>query len=799
MAIEINRREFLKMGAAAAAGVAACPQLAGSMELELGGKDFHQIRTFQPRKRKPYLCTSCPWFDGGFTYAEKGQILKAEGNPNHIATRGKFCTKGLASFFAATDPDRILKPLKRAGARGAGKWKEISWEEAIAEVAGKVAAALDGSGADSIYLNEGAFKDGATLRFMDTIGSGSILRSRAPSISNPAKMAALEAMLGVDFALPDLEHTTYVLNFGANIMETAPPLAQRLTDGVVGKRLKLVTFDVRMSNTAGRSDEWIPVFPGSDGVIALAMANVIMQKGLADTDFIDNWTNYSSGELAEHLKQFTPEMAEKASGVAAQTIERIAVEFAKSKPATVFSQNGVTHHQGGIQGEQACTLLAVVTGNIDREGGYCLPRRFDVAAPQPAPEVERAGEVRLNHTFPFELKSGARQVQVLFNHMSNPAYSSPAASLWREVLKDEKLVPYLVDFTPFMSETADLADIILPDVVAVERYDLASSPSALLPWASMSVPGVQAQGEAQDVRVTLKKIIEAIDADGSREMKQYWAFKDGADWVKREIEATPELKEGYKKLKSKGAYPVYGKLDSTGRKIVKKGEPVAVPYQTYRESGFSTPSGKIEVNAESLQERGLPALPAWNGNQRLSSIKPEEFVLTTYKVAYHTLSRTSNLKYLAELWHSNPLWINKDVAHRLGIEDGSLVRVTSEVGYLVTKAWLTNGIHPQVVGISTSVGRTAYGRVALADARKHAPFALEELEDHDIDHNLWWQDSGANPNDIIPVAVDPGSGIQAWNDTVVTVTPAIPGDEYGQIQVDNSKHLAVYKKAQEQA
>ncbi len=799
MAIEINRREFLKMSAAAAATAAACPQLAGAMELELGGKDFHQLRTFYPRKRKPYLCTMCPWFDGGFSYAEKGQIMKAEGNPNHIATRGKFCTKGLASFFAATDPDRILSPLKRVGARGAGKWKEIGWDEAIAEVAGKVAAALDAGGADGIYLNEGAFKNGATLRFMETIGSTSILRSRVPSISNAAKQTALEHMLGVDFALPDLEHTTYVLNFGANILETAPPLAQRLTDGVVNKRLKLVTFDVRMSNTAGRSDEWIPVFPGSDGIVALSMANVIMQKGLADREFIDTWTNYSSEDLAEHLKQFTPEMAEKASGVSAKTIERIAVEFAKTKPATVFSQNGVSYHKNGIHGEMACTLLAVVTGNLDNEGGYCLPRRFDIATPQPAPESTVSDATQLNHTFPFELKSGARQVQVLFNHMSNPAYSSPAASLWREVLKDEKLVPYLVDFSPFMSETADLADIILPDVVAVERDDVASSPTALLPWASMTVPGVEVLGEAQDVRVTLKKIVEAIDSDGGREMKQYWAFKNTADWVKQEVEATPELKDGYKKLKSKGVFPNYGKLDSTGRKIVKKGEPVAVTYHTYKESGFSTPSGKIEVNAETLQEKGLSALPSWSENLRLTAIKPDEFVLTTYKVACQTLSRTSNLKYLAELWHSNPLWINKSVAHKLGIADGALVRVTSEVGYLVTKAWLTNGIHPQVVGISTSVGRTAYGRVALADSEDHVPFAAEELEDHDIDHNLWWQDSGTNPNDIIPVAIDPSSGVQMWNDTVVTVTPAVPGDEYGQIQVDNSKHLAAYKKAQEQA
>ncbi len=799
MAIEVNRREFLKASAAAAVTATVCPQLANAMELELGGKDFHQLRTFHPRKRKPYLCTLCPWFDGGFTYAEDGQIVKAEGNPDHIATRGKFCAKGLASFYAASDPDRILHPLKRVGARGAGKWKEISWDEAITEVASKVATTLDNKGADAVYLNEGSFKNSATIRFMDTIGSKSILRSSSPSISNAAKQTALQQMLGVDFALPDLENSRYLLNFGSNILETAPPLAQRLTDAVVNKGLKVVTFDVRMSNTAGRSDEWIPVFPGSDGIVALAMANVIMQKNLADNDFIDTWTNYSSTALAEHLAQFTPEIAEKASGVPAKTIQRIAVEFAKTKPATVFSQNGVSYHKDGIHGEMACTLLAVITGNIDNEGGYCLPRRFDIAALQPAPESDSNKTTQLNHAFPFELKSGARQLQVLFNHMSNPGYSSPASSLWREVLKDEKLVPYLVDFSPFMSETADLADIILPDVVAIERDDLASSPTALLPWASMTVPGVKVRGEAQDVRMSLKKIIEAIDSTGSRDMKQYWGFENTKDWVKQEVEATPGLQDGYKKLKSKGVFPSYGKLDPTGRTILKKGEPLEVAYHTYKESGFATASGKIEIKIEALEEKGLSALPSWNENPRLAAIQPGEFVLSTYKVAYHTLSRTSNLKYLSEMWHSNPLWINKEVAFELGIADEALVRVTSDVGYLVTKAWLTNGIHPQVVGISTSVGRTAYGRVAVADSDEHASFAKKEMEDHDIDHNLWWQDSGTNPNDIIPVAIDPSSGVQAWNDTMVTVTAAEPGDEYGQIQVDNNKHIAIYKKSQESA
>jgi len=779
---DIDRRNFMKLGAATATATAACPALVDAMELDLGGQDFHQIRTFHPRQRKPFLCTLCPWFDGGFTYSEDGEIKKAEGNPDHIATRGKFCTKGLASFFGASDPDRILAPLKRVGARGSGQWREISWDEAIGEVASKVQEAL--ADADSIYLNEGGFKDGGSVRFMDTLGSRSVIRSRLPAIGTAPKQAVLKQALGFNFALPDLEHTKYVLNFGANIMETAPPLAQRLTDGIVNNRLKLVTFDVRMSNTAGRSDEWFPVFPGSDAIIALAMANVIMQRGLANPAFINTWTNYSSKQLAADLEPFTPALAEDASGVPAKTIERIAIEFAKEKSGAILSHNGISWHRNGCDGEMACLLLAVITGNIDNEGGTCLPRRFDIAAPQPAPNPTGSTSKLLNPTFPFEVKDGTRRVRLLFNHMSNPAYSSPAASVWREVLKDQVLIPYLVDFSPFMSETTELADIILPDVVDVERHDVASSPTALWPWVSMSYPDIEPRGQAQDVRMTLKKIVEAIDPDGSRGMKQYWAFADTEQWVKQTVEATPGMdKKSYKKMKSKGTWPRYGKIDPATRQIIKDGNPVEATYHTYQATGFPTASGKIEIRK-----------PCWNRNPDHEDLQPHEFVLTTFKVAYHTLSRTSNLKYLSELWHANPLWINRDVAKELGIGDAELVRVTSAVGYLVTRAWLTSGIHPKTIGISTSVGRTAYGRVAQADPHAHASFAHESQEDPDIDHNLWWRDKGVNPNDIIPIFIDPETGAQVWNDTVVTVSPAESGDQYGDIEVDNARHFAIYKK-----
>ncbi|NGZ06814.1 MAG: molybdopterin-dependent oxidoreductase [Magnetococcales bacterium] len=778
---EIRRREFL-LASGTALAATALPDPAEAMELELGGKGFHQLRTFHPRVRSHFACTLCPYYDGGFTYAENGRIQKAEGNHEHVASRGKFCAKGLASFLGAYDPDRIVTPLKRVGPRGSGSWREITWEAAIAEVAAKVAEALGDP--DAIVVNEGSSQDGVMSRFANSLGSGSIYRSCAPGLGGVAKQEALRRMVGVPFLLPDLERAKYVLNFGCNIMETALPLAQRLTDGMVNNRLKLVTFDVRMSNTAGRSHEWIPVFPGTDGFIALAMCQHILSKGLADKNFIETWTNTTVEKLLTDLAPYTPKKASEVSGVPEKTIKRLAVEFAKNHPATVYSMNGVTRRENGMDTEQACTLLAVITGNIDNEGGCCLPRQFQVGVPQPAPKPIGEQKVQLNHALPFQIQAKSRPVKVLFNHMSNPVYSAPAASMWREVLKDETLVPFIVDFTPFMSETSEWADLILPDVVAVERHDLVSAPTSLWPWISISAPTVKPMMQAQDVRETLKKIIDAVDADGQKGMKAFWSFTSAKQWVEQACAATPGMEKNYKKLLTKGFWPEHGKIDSADRAVVKGGEPLTPEYHTYRQSGFATPSGKIEVTIPQLQK-----------NPKHDKLTNGQFVLATYKVAYHVLSMTSNLKYLAEIHHSNPLWINKQKAIAMGIRDGDLVRVTTTAGYLVTRAWLTNGIHPQVVGISTSVGRSSYGRVAKADPLTKPPaYAHAQLEDADIDDNVWWRDKGVNPNEIMPLAAASQHGEQAWNDTVVTVSLAEAGDVYGTIHVDNAKHVAIFKQ-----
>ena len=170
-----------------------------------------------------------------------------------------------------------------------------------------------------------------------------------------------------------------------------------------------------------------------------------------------------------------------------------------------------------------------------------------------------------------------------------------------------------------------------------------------------------------------------------------------------------------------------------------------------------------------------------------------ELVLVTYKVNVHTQSRTASLKTLAELYHKNPAWINTNAAAARGIRDGDLLRVTSKLGYIVTRAHVTEGIHPDVVAISTACGHPAYGRLAQL---KHREPAADWAKggDPDITHNVWWDDIGVHPNPIIQLAIDPIGGSQGWFDTVVTVSKAQAGDKYGDVKVSVEESIKDYEE-----
>lgn len=839
--LKVTRRTFLKVSAGTTAAAAAAPNVLKAMEHELGGKDIDPV-SLAERKAVPINCHVCNIQDGAIAYVENGRVVKLEGNPEHVSTRGRLCAKGNAGMWYSYDPDRILYPLKRVGARGEGKWKRISWDEALAEVAQKLDAAIK-EDPNSVFLKYGRNRTGGAIdRFMRTLGSASVLNHT--SVCESSKKVGMEPTWGPDIETPDFANTKYVLNFGSNILEAAyfhNPLSQRIAEGRVDNHMKIVTFDVRLSNTAGFSDEWIPVFPGTDGAVALAMGHVILRDNLQDTEFINTWTNVTVDELRQHYKDFTPDWASKISGVPAATIERVAREFAQTKPATLFTYRGPAKHLYGSYNEKSCMMLPILTGNIEKRGGYCLPRGMGWPQPEPAPGAPAKDSTvahppeyplaahKVSHMTVFWVADGRQKVNVWFTYQDNPVYTNPGSvATWGKVYRDEKLIPYFVSMSSHMGEETALADLILPDCPYLERWEPESMPNSLWPWLGIRQPVHAYLGESRENRIILRDIIHKLDPTGSKGMKKFWDFKDGEDYMRRHFDNVPGLKEagGVDWLKKHGVWPVYGKLDPKSGKVVDKtGREIQAEYGLYMKElsaadmtgasvdakgtivkngkiigvkrngrncvGFSTGNRLINVRVDEWAKFGFNPMPTFKRIPWHESMKDDELVLTTFKLNVHKQSRTAAVKWLAEIAHANPAWMNPVTAAKLGVKTGDLIRVESGVGHMVTKAYVTEGIHPRVVAIATAFGHWEYGRLATLKLKEKPAFGGQE--DADL-RNVWWDDRGVHPNNIIPVVTDPIGGSQGWMDTVVKVTKAGPNDKYGDTQGHWDKHYAAYKE-----
>lgn len=808
----------------------------------------------------PTTCLQCNIEDGVLGFVEDGRVVKFEGNPKHPGTRGKMCGKGQAGANTVYHPDRILYPLRRVGARGAGKWRRISWDDAFKEIGEKVREILNDPNRSN---NEIVFHHGRSRisnlekRFLYAMGSRTQLNHTATCESS--KKVGMETTWGPDIETPDFKNTNYILNFGSNIYESAyfhNPYIQRIVEGRVENNAKLVTFDVRLSNTAGRSDEWFAPFPGTDGAIALAMANVIMQNNLHDADFIKNWTNVSVDELKNYLKQFTPEWAAKISGISASDIKRIALEFGKANRATTYTYRGPCMHFNGSYNERCTMLLPIITGNVEKKGGYCLPRGHGTGKdPDPIPsKPKEKNELYQPHEYPLAshhvcghiahmIKEGREKVGVYFMYTCNPVFTFPDGETWIHVLKDESLVPFHVSIDVALNETNDFADIILPDTTYLERLDPENMPSAMIPWVGLrqpvsTVPMGQAKSFQDDMIIGLA---EGIDPDGSLGVKKYFEYGSRENFVKHNFDTEPDIKKagGLTYMKKHGVwapadpeaepeYELYKKeLKKTaagfecpvhpGETLVeledayggvllecpqmKKAAGVLVGGKGY--AGF--PIGpQILIKSHDLEKFGFEGMPHYEPIPQHQIMKSDELVLTTFKWNLHVQSRTSNCKWLTEVINENPAWINKKTASERGIKDGDLIRVTSPIGYMVTKAKVTEGIHPKVVAISNTLGHWKWGRYATVGRRSYGSgeFKVDDLGQHpsydDPDlKRIWWNNSGVNPNPIIPISTDPIGGSQAWYDTVITVEKAKAGDNYGDVNVDLNKAHKEYKETLE--
>ena len=815
--MRLNRRNFIKLGMISGSllslnSLSRSEKLKG--EIKIG--DFSP-ETGKKRKAIPSACWQCVSRDGIICYVEDCRLVKIEGNPKLPRTNGKLCSRGQAGINQVYNPDRLLYPLKRVGKRGEGMWKRISWEKAIDELTSKLKEVLDSGHPEEIMLHYGRMKASSSKiikdHFFTALGTGTI--GNHTSICEGGKWSAQELVWGKHYDVNDATHTNMILNFGCNVFEAHTshiPFAQRVIKAVVDRGVKMVTFDVRLSNTAAKSTEWMPIKSGTDGAVALAMCNVIMNKGLYDREFINTWTNVTSSQLKKHLKPYTPKWAEGISGVPAEKIKSLALEFARAKPGTTISYRGAVAHYNGNENERAIKMLDAICGYIDVKGGTCkaVGPSWKNSFKKPKTKTKKLkildgfpGQAaypthHMSHYVLKMIKEGSHgRPKIYISYCYNPAYVNGECKENIDILKDEKLIPYLVAVDVAVSETADLADLILPDATYLERWDWEDMVSYdQIPEFYIRQPAVPPLGQSRDFKDVCCQIAKRLGLD--------LGFSSAEEFVRDACENTPGVKDagGFEYMKKHGAWvdprakPLYrsfakeikpedlkGTIVDEATGVVwkgKEGEDYTSTKDAYKKyvgqkignkvfKGFHpdkvNKSGKFEIYSNLLKKKGFSPMPTYIPIPEHQKMKQNELVLTTFKVAVQTHSRTQNCKWLTEIYHDNPAWINPKVAAKKGIKDGDRIKIKSDVGEITTRAKLTEGIIPGVIAISHHLGHWAYGEYASGEK------TAEHVCEPDCDFK-WWKEKGVHPNWLIPNSPDPINGQQRWMDTVVTVRKA---------------------------
>ncbi|MFV2055061.1 MAG: molybdopterin-dependent oxidoreductase [Thiohalomonadales bacterium] len=774
----ISRRRFLQVAVAVTSAL-GFKKKAAAMEVALGDQSYNFIKR-QPRARI-FSCSPLPLHDNPveawveddpttvnlLTGKPGKQVVEISGVTESNRSRGRVSAADACSWLQLTDSDRLMQPLKRVGARGSGQWQPISWQQALEEIA----VAINNSPAESIALLRGKDTSGGVWdRFLHSLGSNTVIELD----DHRNRRAGLRSVWEEGDSIPDLAHSHYILNFGSNFLVSQPDYAAEALDGRFFRRARIVSFDPRCSKTAGLSDEWVQVRPGTDGVVALAMSRYLLAQGWANEAAIERLSNLRIASLTQELEPYTLEYAAEISGVPALTIRRIAREFAESERGCVLTGAGTSGHSNGYDTERALMLLPLMIGALEIRGGNCLPRRLDLGVIEPVPpRPSRINPARNAYQFPLE--AGKKYpVDVLFGYNCNPAFAAPSAALWRHTLSDPDRVGLFVGIGTFRNETWNLADLVLPESHWLERNEPVRGEGSLLPWVGLRQRVVVPPGEVRELREILRDIVRA---SGESRRTRYWQFSDSKEWLGQQLDGVAGLKKdgGWELVaKHSGVWPIYGYLDPVLRRIVdEQGEEVLPQY-----------GRPVKLH--------LDPFPHWQVATD-TEVAEGEMTLLVHASDYHASDATANNKVMVEMTLANHLHINAKTAASLGLADGDLLRVSSRVGYLVTRAHLTQTIRPEVVAMHRDGGHWSIGGVAAGKAGPKHEFAPVN-RDQDIAHNLWWSDLGVHPMDLIVPVFDPQGGGPA-SATPVKVEKAQAADTYGTVNVDSSALHALQRTA----
>ncbi|MEW5985089.1 MAG: molybdopterin-dependent oxidoreductase [Chloroflexota bacterium] len=725
----VTRRNFLKMAGLAAAGVAAGQMGLFKVSPAVAADGVDHLPGPLSDAVVPSLCEMCVWRCGLLAKVTDGRIVKLDGNPASSHSLGKLCARGQSGFMTTYDPDRVLFPLIRVGERGGGRFRRATWEEALDVTAEKMLAIKDQYGPEAMVFS--STHNLSQVQFENLLnGFGSPNYGTQRSLCFNAMVTAFLLTYGVEEPARNYANADYILLTGRNLMEAISTSETFHLTEAISRGAKLVVLDPRFTKTAAKAHEWIPIRPGTDLAFHLALIHVIVTEQLGDCDFVKQYT-VGCEELPQAIAEYTPAWAAAITGVPAETIDRIAREFASHGHKSMAHPGWRTSNFiNSFQTERAIATLNAIVGNILKPDEGCLIANGASEAAglgkPPQPPYPRIGALRLDGVpwqYPLvPLKLGIfqnirdailtgqpYQAHGWFIARQNPILSIPDRPKTIEAFHK---MDFIVDVDILMNDTAWYADVVLPEASYLERYDPLHVLDGKI-W--LRQPTIQPLGEAKSALWIYKQLGERLG------LGDYFQYADEEDYIRQQL---APLGVSFEELKQNG----YVELPGPAKE--RPAEPV-----------FNTPSGKVEIYSAALANAGFPGFPTWDAPPEPAA---NEFYLLTGKVAQHTQMATQNNPYLAQVTDDPRLWLNASVAAEKSIHTGDTVLVTSPIGSAEVEALVTQAIRPDCLYLTPGFGHRSKG---LRTAYN-------------------W---GVSDSDLHVTYTDPVSGGQALSQTFVTV------------------------------
>jgi anaerobic selenocysteine-containing dehydrogenase len=621
---------------------------------------------------------------------ENGRLTRVRGDAEHPISRGYICPKGAAAPEIVHHAERITTPLIKSG----GAFRRASWESALSRIADNMVRARDRDGAESVVFGSGTTRGLAPYmnRFLTAFGSPNLM---APSnmSGGPIVMGSL-ATHGFGMSDPDFANSSCILLWAHNPEKSWPGLYMNdIRDGL-NNGAGLIVVDPRGTRLARKADKWLQLRPGTDVALALCFIRTIIEEGLYDAEFVDNWTE-GFEELRRHASSYTPERTEGITWVPAERIREAARMFAQNPPAAIGpGMGGVCQANDAFDLSRALSILSALCGNLETPGGnlrcpaptskrscygpdhdpfFNLPQeqarkklgleRFPLMQFIPIPCPPQAVWPAIENHSPYPVR-----VAGLFANNAVCAY--PNSTRVRSALHKLDFL-FAVDY--FHTPTTELADVILPPAHWAERDDvedlLMKSHVFAQPRAMEPIP------DCRDEKRILIDLARTIGLEGY--------FSSVGEMLDHRLEYTGLT---FEELKQKGWHAQ------------------EVTFKSYESKGaFRTPNGKVALSANFLRDLGIQTLPVYREPPESPMSTPElardyPLVLTTggrLLVYYHSSHR--NIASLRRKAPDPELQIHPDTAGALGIEDGEWVHLCSPRGRVEIKARYFPDIHPGVV------------------------------------------------------------------------------------------------------